>query len=209
MKTRRMSRGIAAEPLRHEEFDALPDELLAFITEQFFGASVHQYNLTLRFEQHDAVGRSFHEKLEPVLRLNALGAVNPRTAVPEQRRIGGMAWRSIIQTPAIGTVTSSQAVFHRERLPCIKGVSINLKTAVEAFAVTALCPAIAKLPLQRAAGKVEPTFVEKGAELVRARHPNHHWRCVGHAAKTSLALAQRFLRPLPSSPLKNQSCDKQ
>jgi hypothetical protein len=40
MKARPMSRVLATEPLRHEEFDALPDELLASITEHFFGAGV-------------------------------------------------------------------------------------------------------------------------------------------------------------------------
>ena len=36
MKARPMSQMVAAEPLRHEEFYGLPDELLTFITEQFF-----------------------------------------------------------------------------------------------------------------------------------------------------------------------------
>src|SRR5260221_14366011 len=100
--------------------------------------------------------------------LLALGDVNARTDVPEKGAIGGKARRSNIQNPAIFAVTSSQAVFHRERLPCVKGVNIYFKTAIEVFAVNALRPPIAKFLLQRAAAKVEPTFVEKGAELVRA-----------------------------------------
>ena len=55
MKTRRMSRGLAAEPLRHQEVDALPDELVAFVTKQSFAAGVHQHDVTLRVDQDDAV----------------------------------------------------------------------------------------------------------------------------------------------------------
>src|SRR5258708_26176997 len=128
--------------------------------------------------------------------LLALSDVNARTDVPDERAIVGKSRRSNIQNPAIFTITSSQAVFHRERLPCIKGANIYFKTAVKVFAVNALCPPIAKFLLQRAAGKVEPTFVEKGAELVRGRHPDHHRRGVGHGAKTSFALPQRVLRQL-------------
>src|SRR5437764_8719172 len=59
--------------------------------------------------------------------------------------------------------------------------------------MNAVCPAIAKLLLQLSAGKVEPPFVEKGAELVWARQPDHHRRRVGHDAKTSLAFQELFL----------------
>src|SRR4051794_10310317 len=107
MKVRPMSRVLAAEPLGHEEFDALPDELLASITKQFFDARVHQHDQTLRVNQNDAVGRSFHDEPEPFLRLIALSDVNARTDVPEKRGIGGKARHSIIQNPAIFTVTSS------------------------------------------------------------------------------------------------------
>src|SRR5260221_11506286 len=157
MKVRSMSRVLAAEPLGHEEFNVLPDELFAFITKQFLDARVHQYDVTLRIDQDDAVGRSFHDEPEPFLRLLALSEVNARTDVPEERAIGGKARRSNIQNPAIFTVASSQAVFHRERLPGVKGVNIDFKTAVEVFTVNALCPPIAKLLLQWAAVKVEAT----------------------------------------------------
>src|SRR5260221_9172048 len=151
MKARPMSQMVAAEPLRHEEFYGLPDELLTLITEQVFDADVRQHDLTLRVDQDDAVGRSFHGQPEPFLRLIALGDVKARTDVPEERAIRGKARRSIIQNPAICAVTSAQAVFHRERLPGIKGVNIDFKTLIEIFAVNALCPAVSQLLLQRAA----------------------------------------------------------
>jgi len=58
----------------------------------------------------------------------------------------------------------------------------------------AIGPAIAKLLLQLSAGTVEPSFVEKGAELVWARHPDHHRGRVSHRTKTLLAFSERVLR---------------
>src|SRR5207245_10450294 len=103
------------------------------------------------------VRRSFYAAPQAFLRLLAVEDVKARTDVPQKGAIGGKARRSNIQTPAIFTVTSSQAIFHREGSPCIKGVNIDFKTAVEVFAVNALCPSIAKFLFQRAAVKVEPT----------------------------------------------------
>src|SRR5260221_8187171 len=187
MKARPMSQVLTAEPLRHEEFYGLPDELLTSITKQFLDAGVRQHDVTLLINQDIAIGRSFHGEPEPFLTLLALGDVKARTDVAEERAIGGKARRSIIQNPTIFTVPSSQAIFHREPLPCIKGVDVDFKAAVEIFAVDALCPPITKLLLQTPARKFEPTVVEKGAQFVRARHPDHHRRCVGHVPKTSLA----------------------
>ena len=57
----------------------------------------------------------------------------------------------------------------------------------------ALGPAVAQFLLQRPAREIRASRVEKVAELVRARHPDHHRRGVGDGAKTRLALPQRFL----------------
>src|SRR5258708_29027242 len=81
-------------------------------------------------------------------------------------------------------------------MSCLKGVNIDFETAVEVFTVHACCPRFVEYLLQRAASKFEPSLIEKGAELVCARHPDHHRRCVGEGAKTSLALPQRLLRLL-------------
>ena len=187
MKPGPMSQVVAPESFGNEEFYGLPDELPDFISEQFFEASVCQHDLTLRVNQDHAVGRSFHSQPKPFLSLLAVGDVEARTDVSEERAICGEARRPIVQHPAIFAVTSSQTVFHRERLPAIKGVSIDLKTSVEIFAMNTLCPPMAKLLLQAPTRKVEPTLVEKVAQLIRAGHPDHHRRCVSQGAKTSLA----------------------
>ena len=55
-----------------------------------------------------------------------------------------------------------------------------------------LGPAIAKLLFQTATGEFKPDFVEKGVELVRARHPDQHGRGVRHRTEPRLAFAQHF-----------------
>src|SRR5262249_19180770 len=52
------------------------------------------------------------------------------------------------------------------------------------------CPTISHLRLERPPGKFKPGPVEICAQLVDARHPDHHWGRVCDKAKTFLTLAQ-------------------
>src|SRR5258708_33929601 len=101
MKGRPMSRVFGADPVRYGELDGLTDELLASITEQVFGAGVHQHDLTLRVDQDDAGRRSFHDQSEPVLRLLALGDIDARTDVAEELAICVTTRRSTIDNPTL------------------------------------------------------------------------------------------------------------
>src|SRR5882724_8345959 len=103
-------------------------------------------------------------------------------------------WRSSIQDPAIFTVISSQAILHRERLPGIKGTPVDFKTVLHVIRMNTFGPTIAQFLLDCSPGKVEPTFVEEGAKLVRAGHPDEHGRGVRDRAKTRFTLTQLFLR---------------
>src|SRR6266404_1671629 len=134
--------------------------------------------------------------LQRLFRSFVLADVDGSTDIPEKCAIGRKAWHSMIEDPAILTVESPQAVFHRKLLPRVEGVCVDFKTAVEVVGMDALRPPIAKLLLHRTAGKGEPAFVEKDTELIRARHPDHHGRCVGHGAKASFALPQRVVGSL-------------
>src|SRR5439155_22612261 len=98
--------------------------------------------------------------------------------VTEERAIGGKAWGSTIQNPAVFTLTSSQAILHRKRLPGIEGIFVDVETAVEAFPVNALSPSIINLLLWPPPAKVEPPFIEKRPKLVWPRHPDQHRRRV-------------------------------
>src|SRR5260370_15511994 len=152
--------------------------------------------MTLRVDQDDTVARRFYDAPETVLCLVWCGGIKSRPEVAKNHSIWAKPWPSAIENPAILTVPSSQTVLHREGMAFFKGVNVDFKTAVEVFAVNAFCPAVAKFLFQGAASKVEPTFIEKGAEFVRARHPDHHRRCICHSAKTSLTFPQRLLRLL-------------
>src|SRR5215813_9476757 len=115
--------------------------------------------------------------LQRPLRLFGLGDVNGNTDVADEIAIGLKARYPMIQQPTIFTVISPQAVFHRELSPHVEGIDVALETAVQILRVNSLCP----------------TLVEKGAGLVRVRHPDHHRRRISHGVKASLALPQRFV----------------
>src|SRR5262249_14268238 len=141
----------------------------------------------------DHLSEEFSLLLQRTLRSFGLGDVSGSTDVADKIAIGLKARHPVIQHPTIFTVISPQAVFHRELSPQVEGIDVDLETAVKILRVNSLCPAIAELLLQGPAGKVEPTLVEKGAGLVRVRHPDHHRRRISHGVKASLALPQRFV----------------
>src|SRR5438128_627868 len=87
----------------------------------------------------------------------------------------------------------------RHLLPGIKCLGVNLETPLEIVRMHAFGPAISHFLFYRATSKFQPWFVEEGAELVQARHPDQHRRRVGHGTKTNLALQQRCFSQLAPS----------
>src|SRR5215813_12529239 len=145
----------------------------------------------------DHLPEEFSLVLQRLFRSFGLGDVDGNTDVADEIAIGLKARHPMIQHPTIFTIISPQAVLHCELSPHGEGIDVDLKTAVKILRVNSLCPAIAKLLLQGPAGKVKPALVEKGAGLVRVRHPDHHRRRIGHGVKASLALPQRFIGAFP------------
>ena len=133
-----------------------------------------------------------------------LGDVNARADVTEKYASRLKARHPMIQDPAIFTVPSPQAIFHRKLLPRVKGITVDFKTAFEIVAMSAtevvssseMFFPNAKFLFQRTAGKVKPAIVKIVAAFIRPRHPDHHRRRISHDAKALLALAQRSFRPL-------------
>ena len=111
----------------------------------------------------------------------------------------------MIHNPAILTVESAQAVFHREWPPRVEITGIDFKAAVEVIPVDTFCPPIANFLLQPATGEVEPALVEKVTALVRGRHPDHHGCGVGHSAKARLTLPDEVH---PRAPFREQHRQK-
>src|SRR5436190_17575713 len=125
-----------------------------------------------------------------------LGDVNARADVTEKYASRLKARHPMIQDPAIFTVPSPQAIFHRKLLPRVKGITVDFKTAFEIVAMDALCPSIAELLLQRTAGKVKPAIVKIVAAFVRPRHPDHHRGRISNDPKALLPLPHRPFGPL-------------
>ena len=60
-------------------------------------------------------------------------------------------------------------------------------------------PTLAHFLLHGAARELQPDLVEKSTKFVRSGNPDHHRRCVGHAAEPLLALPQRLFSALALS----------
>src|SRR5262245_18074111 len=98
----------------------------------------------------------------------------------------------MVHSPAEFTVAPSQLVLHRKRQSLVERSKVNLRTPVAVIGMKALDPAVADFLLKFTAREIEPALADVRAKLVRARHPDHHRRGVGHDAKAPFTLAQCF-----------------
>ena len=70
-----MLRVPGSEPLGHQHFDGLFEQLRAHVSEQAFGLRVHQNDLSRAVDNNHGVGRGFQQSAEFLLGLLALGDV--------------------------------------------------------------------------------------------------------------------------------------
>ena len=115
--------------------------------------------------------------------------VDARANVAEEAAIAAVAWRTLIEYPAILAIMPAQAVFHPEGFPGVEGAEVNVETARQVIRVDAFRPAVAGFLLQRAAGKVQPDLVEEVAAFIQPRHPDQHGGGIGDLPEALLALA--------------------
>src|SRR5581483_3714453 len=94
----------------------------------------------------------------------------------------------------MGSVPVTQPIVHFENVSRIERSRVGLEAMLEILRMDAFGPAVAELRFQGTTGELEPSFVEKIAELVRTGHPDHHGRSVGGEAKAVFAFAQRLSR---------------
>src|ERR1041384_7855512 len=99
----------------------------------------------------------------------------------------GLAGRAIVEDPAVLAVSPAQPVFHAERCAPVEMRGVDFKAAVEVLRVDAFGPAVSQFLLDSPAGEGQPRFVEVGAQLVRARRPDHYRRGVHQMAKPRVA----------------------
>src|ERR1700732_4546767 len=88
---------------------------------------------------------------------------------------------------------------------CIERRGIDCVATVPVMWVHLLNPTVADCLRHAAAGKCQPSPVEKSEELVRAGDPNQYRRCVGHIPETLLAFANRGFGPLALRYVMNRS----
>ena len=166
------------------------------------GERLHQ-PLAVQLRGQDAADPVHHRQLLVVLPLArqrppqlllgvpAVGDVDAGADVALEPAVPAEARDAVVEEPPVLAVVPAQAVLHRELPPRVEGRLVDLQETRAVVGVDDLRPAVADLLLHRPAGEAEPWLVEPVTPLVRARHPDHHRRAVGHDAEAILALARR------------------
>ena len=132
------------------------------------------------------------------LLLEQIGDIHAGAHVAPEIAMRSGARDALISDPAILPVMPPHAVLGHEGLAGLERVQIRLRRFLAIVGVNDLAPAMPKFLLESSSGKLEPRFVEVGAELVFARHPDQDGRGVGHASETILAFLQGRLGPAPA-----------
>ena len=116
---------------------------------------------------------------------------------------------SLIGNPAVFSIMPPQTVLRGEGIARGENIAVALRCLVPIVRMDALPPAAPKFLLHGATGKLEPGFVEEGATLVFAGHPDQDRRGIGRGLKAFLAFRQRGLSPSPSDQVSHQTADQE
>ena len=110
-----------------------------------------------------------------------------------------------VEDPAVNAVVTAEPVLHLKHLAPLKGVQINLQTALHIICEDALGPAVTQLLLQAPPGKGKPLLIKIVALGLRIRPPNHDGRLLDQDPVLVKRQAVRHVAPpfsfrlLPSS----------
>src|SRR5579872_60449 len=104
-----------------------------------------------------------------------------------------IAWHATVKNPAILATVMAHSVLHLEGFACVEAAYINLQTAVEIFGVHIFGPTVPIFLFEGTPDKVQPTFVEVVAKLVRPRHPDHDRRSISDRFIKLLVLSQNLV----------------
>ena len=102
-----------------------------------------------------------------LFRLTALGDVETRPDVAEERAVGGEPGHAGIEHPSVFAIRPLQAVLHPEGLSAGPCGGVGCQTALQVVRVHAFRPAVADLVLQAASPELQPRLVEEVAALGR------------------------------------------
>src|SRR5882762_7831011 len=126
----------------------------------------------------------------------AVGHIDAGPDVTDKRAILIKPWHSNVENPSIFSVVPPEPVLHSDPLTPIKGLRVRIHASPQIFWVNPFCPAVPKLVIDRSPGEVQPRSVKVRAELIGARHPDQHGRCIRHQSETLLAFSQNGLLAL-------------
>src|SRR5262249_31081899 len=93
-----------------------------------------------------------------------------------------VGWNTVVGTPAIGAISGSHPNLEDERFAGVERFMVSLQAAAAILWMYCVSPGLAKLLLEGAPGKLQPTFVDVNAVLVGTGRPNGDVGSVsGHA----------------------------
>src|SRR5579884_993003 len=93
------------------------------------------------------------------------------------------------EQPPIFTILPLVTVLHMVRSAFLERGFNRRDAPFEIVGMHATEPAPTQFLLQRPAGKIKPTFIQKSTASVRAGHPDHQRRGIGQISESFLALA--------------------
>src|SRR5262249_12803312 len=126
---------------------------------------------------------------EGVFRLFLTRDVHTATNIASKLTVVSPQRDTTIDNPAIGSISSAQTVFHRERFTTIERRDIRLETAGVIVGMDASGPFLTDFPVEGATGVGEPTVIEVRAAFVCPRYPNQHWGRIGNQPESRFTLA--------------------
>jgi len=130
------------------------------------------------------------EFVEEIFGKFALGDVDAGADVAAENAVGAEARDAVVDHPAVLVVVAEQAILHDEFAAGIEAGIVGLEATREVVGMNAVSPAIAEFVFHEPASEGEPSFVEEGAKLVGAGHPDERGGGVGHEPKAFFAFAE-------------------
>ena len=137
----------------------------------------------------------FRELPEPFFALQ-IRDVNVGAYITSEYTSGREARDPTAQDQPVLSIPTAQPALQLEVPAGVERRAEYFIAALEVIGMHAGGPAVSQFLLRCAAGKVQPSLIDKREELVRTCDPDHYRRCVGHLPEAFFAFPQRGLGAL-------------
>src|SRR5215831_6188277 len=145
--------------------------------------------LFMGFDQSAANRRQSCLGLLSIADVKARSDITCKSAVPIESR------HTDVQDPTVLSVFTPKAILHFKGFTLIKRPGVRLQAALQVFAVDPFRPAVSQFCLNASACELQPWLIERIAQFVRPRHPDHDRCGVGNESEASFALTD-YIRSL-------------